>query len=119
MIIFISPRAITNTLYMYLLNLWIAQKSLYSSEFCERVKKKMAEKCYYNTDLSIVFIYNIEWDRLVDYTNWQKCATFDDTCTSSDIFFCFDGNKIYSEKTAFIISTGWLFYIFFVISWFL
>lgn len=42
-------------------------------------------KCYYNTDLSIVFIYNIEWDRLVDYRNWQKCATFDDT--SSDIFF--------------------------------
>lgn len=30
----------------------------------------MVEKCYYNIDFFVVFIYNIEWDRLVDYRNW-------------------------------------------------
>lgn len=69
-------------------------------------KKKMAEKCYYNTDLSIVFIYNIEWDRLVDYTNWQKCATFDDTCTSSDIFFVLMEIKFTAKRRLLLFLLG-------------
>lgn len=64
----------------------------------------MAEKCYYNTDLSIVFIYNIEWDRLVDYTNWQKCAIFDDT--SSDIFFVLMEIKFTAKRRLLLFLLG-------------
>lgn len=64
----------------------------------------MAEKCYYNTDLSIVFIYNIEWDRLVDYRNWQKCATFDDT--SSDIFFVLMEIKFTAKRRLLLFLLG-------------
>lgn len=96
-----SPTTITNTDFIF----WIYEMlNNHITPFKYRERKEKWQKNVTNTDLFIVVICNIQWDKQVDYTNWKEWKTCDDTASCISLFFFFFfgwSNKFYREKRAF------------------
>lgn len=97
-----SPRTITNTDFIF----WIYEMlNNHITPFKYRERKEKWQKNVTNTDLFILFICNIQWDKQVDYTNWKEWKTCDDTASCISFFFFFfildEVINFYREKRAF------------------